>query len=485
MFAYPSGRRPGRDSGDGGKRMSPKFFDVSRGVAALISGASGALLSVSPALASGPDVIISEISSAGAWTPTGAINGMRAYTFGAGFCNIGDQGASWDAAGPNHPIVAHAVYRLYEGRFEQLGVSWASHEPLPLPSAICSSCAWAGPAVLGPGCGTTTFATYTALPANLGGRFVVDPVTGQVGAPAAPTSTDPLYRRIRLLQSEITQAQQGALYFVQALVVHPEDAASGNAQNNASYRRLDFVSQDLHVLFRSSAYQERPAIYAWRDHGNGPNTPDESVMISRVGAPGDGEFIVASRVKPLVSGRWRYDYAVQNLGSARAASAFVAPLGAGAGATAFFYRDVERHSGEPFSNGDWTLDYMGGTAEWHCEQTHQQNPNANAIRWGEMFTFSFESATPPAAATREASIRLFAPGAPGAPESVRAAVVAPADAPCPGDTNADNQVDFRDLIRVITGFGLVGPNLPGDCNRDGAVDLLDLNLVLTAFGRSC
>lgn len=61
------------------------------------------------------------------------------------------------------------------------------------------------------------------------------------------------------------------------------------------------------------------------------------------------------------------------------------------------------------------------------------------------------------------------------------------DDPCPGDTNADNQVNFSDLNAVLSSFGAQASpaELEGDVNLDGAVDFGDLNAVLSSFGVSC
>jgi hypothetical protein len=60
-----------------------------------------------------------------------------------------------------------------------------------------------------------------------------------------------------------------------------------------------------------------------------------------------------------------------------------------------------------------------------------------------------------------------------------------ADAPCPGDTNGDNMVNFSDLNTVLSEFGLTGLGLSGDLNNDGTVNFADLNAVLSAFGDDC
>ncbi len=56
---------------------------------------------------------------------------------------------------------------------------------------------------------------------------------------------------------------------------------------------------------------------------------------------------------------------------------------------------------------------------------------------------------------------------------------------CPGDTNADNRIDFADLNNLLGVFGLVRPGLAADVNRDDRVDFRDLNAVLGAFGAVC
>jgi hypothetical protein len=60
-------------------------------------------------------------------------------------------------------------------------------------------------------------------------------------------------------------------------------------------------------------------------------------------------------------------------------------------------------------------------------------------------------------------------------------------APCPGDADGDNQVNFTDLNAVLSAFGQSGaPGFSGaDLNNDGVVNFADLNAVLSAFGTAC
>lgn len=58
-------------------------------------------------------------------------------------------------------------------------------------------------------------------------------------------------------------------------------------------------------------------------------------------------------------------------------------------------------------------------------------------------------------------------------------------APCTGDANGDNMVDFADLNLVLGAFNSSGMGLPGDLNDDGVVNFTDLNLVLGNFNQPC
>ena len=96
------------------------------------------------------------------------------------------------------------------------------------------------------------------------------------------------------------------------------------------------------------------------------------------------------------------------------------------------FHDVDYHSGEPYSNTDWTIDTDGpnGHVAWFGV-THAADPNANALRWGTMYNFWFDSDQAPGAGL--AAITLFRPPGAGQPTTVSVNV------PVPGGTGL-----FRD-----------------------------------------
>ena len=196
----------------------------------------------------------------------------------------------------------------------------------------------------------------------------------------------------------------------------------------------------------SGTFTGHPAIFAWRDHGLANNTPDPSVSLIPVDVPSEGRFWVATKVTQLPSGRYLYDYAVYNLNSDRSGYSLSVPKGPGVDVSNAGFHDVSYHSGEPFSGTDWAIDSSGGSVSWTCTQTFAQNANANALRWGTMYNFWFESNSAPTAG--QVSLGLFMPGTPG--EVVFDAPV-PSSA-CLADFDANGTVEVSDIFAFLASW---------------------------------
>ncbi|MCA9252381.1 MAG: hypothetical protein KDA54_14750, partial [Phycisphaerales bacterium] len=69
---------------------------------------------------------------------------------------------------------------------------------------------------------------------------------------------------------------------------------------------------------------------------------------------------------------------------------FTVPIDSGAVVTNIGFRDVDYHSGEPYSDVDWPGTKIGGNVTWSTE-TFATNADANAIRWGTMYNFRFDA----------------------------------------------------------------------------------------------
>src|SRR5258705_8958994 len=104
----------------------------------LLSAAAIALCAGSAALAQAPDAAISDMQV----PQRGAVSspvGSASYSIGATTCNLGGAPLPVVATPGNHPVYVQNIYRLANGRFQQIRMSWAFHEVCAL-QAQCSSC---------------------------------------------------------------------------------------------------------------------------------------------------------------------------------------------------------------------------------------------------------------------------------------------------------------------------------------------------------
>ena len=121
---------------------------------------------------------------------------------------------------------------------------------------------------------------------------------------------------------------------------------------------------------------------------------------------------------------WRYEYAIHNMSSHRSGGSFEVAFADGAAISNTGFHDVPYHSGEPYDGTDWpaVVDNSGNTVRWETTEDFATNANANALRWGTLYNFWFESDTPPDSV--DASIGLFRPGT---PTSVSLRTIGPGD----------------------------------------------------------
>ena len=134
----------------------------------------------------GPDVIAGSITGPQKW---GTIGGVTSYSIGTESCNIGDEDLLWDdelndgTPANLHPLMGQNIFRLKDGRFEQLGQSWLKHAFLALNlSGLCSNnCqpSSLGSNGLGPGCNDPYSAGLNGSQTGLGPKFEVNPVKGE------------------------------------------------------------------------------------------------------------------------------------------------------------------------------------------------------------------------------------------------------------------------------------------------------------------
>ena len=352
----------------------------------------------------GPDVVVFDLFDTYKWGSSGS---KTAYSVGTESCNRGDEPVLWISNSNEHPVIAQNLYRLKDGRLEQLGQSWLKHGFVSVNGNACDSCDYPpmGGSQLGVGCSDPYWASLNGSHSRLGPRSEVNAFTGEYVMPhGVVPDSGTLTGRLQVETSDVEPSMNpGATYFVEGQYVTQDDALAGNAFNNASYRRVS-VSGSNDLLVQDSTVEGQPAIMAW-------SAIDPEVQIAEEAVPGEGTFFVASRVYDNGDETWRYEFAVFNLNSHRSARSFSVPINETTTISNAGFRDVPYHSGEPYDGTDWSfaMEPDLNRVSWSTE-SFDTNENANALRWGTMYNFWFDADEPPNESTGE--LGLFRPGTP-------------------------------------------------------------------------
>lgn len=349
-----------------------------------------ALAFAAPLAAQGADVIVGDLNGIRSY---GSVGGTAAYAVGTTSCNIGTVPLLWIASTNQHPVIGQNMFRIRNGVFEQVGQSWLKHGFTALQGNLCSPCnANPNGSALGVGCSDPYGASLNGSQGGLGPRFEVNAATGDFPYPyTSPSYSGILDRRLQISHADLDPAQNsGAIYLSEGHYVTPDDAAAGNKNNNASYRRTAFSwnGSTYNASFIGSTVRAKAAIEGWRDF-------DPTVQIQYIDIPNDGRFIVGRKVLPAAGGFSRYVYAVHNLSSDRSGASVRINVPGGTTMRNATFHDVHYHSGEPFNGTDWTPSLNANNITWQCTETHAQNANANALRWGTCYTFTFEATAAP------------------------------------------------------------------------------------------
>ena len=435
----------------------------------------------SPRTASvGPDVVPIDIFETIHWG-SGLDGAIQGYSSGTNACNIGDVPVLWHPFDNQHPVIGQNMFRLENGRFDQIGQSWLKWSFNSGNESFCGTCIDPGEYdLLGVQCSDAYTANFNGTQSRLGPKSIVNPFTGDFpqdhAFPDSGTDTD-IAGRLQVHSADIDPAlNTGALYFLEAQYVAADDSAAGNLYNNEAYRRVWIPDSSLDLSLSdpaggsSVAVPMTPAIQAWQDQ-------DPSVFLSFVDVPDDGRIYLARKVTDLGGGNWHYEIAIQNINSDRAIGGVIVRLPTGATAANLGFHFVEYHSGEIYDETPWTAAVTTVGVRWDTID-YATNPDANALRWGTLYNFWFDADVPAPSATL-IELVLFKPGTPDSLE----ARIGPIPAK-PGDTNCDGVVNFGDINPFVqalsdpAGYAGAHPGCPlsnADVNNDGAVNFADIN----------
>ncbi|MCH8150078.1 MAG: hypothetical protein IH987_19205, partial [Planctomycetes bacterium] len=425
----------------------------------------------------GPDVVVGQLRGERAY---GGEGGVSAFSFGYTVCNLGDEPVEYVANTNEHPIITHNLYRLSNGRFEQIGMSWVTHEFLALALNQCDAgCLDPGTgALLGVGCSVSNSSGVAGVQSIFAPRSPINAHTGDFPYPwSAPSPAATIGRRLQVHNSDLDPALNGgAVYFVEGQIIAPDDSTAGNQNNNASYRPVEITFTEAESRYEAMLIEStrvgQAAIRAWR-------AQDPSVVETEIQVPGEGFLILAAKATDLKDGMWRYEYALQNVNSDRSVRSFAIPLPHDARVDNIGFHDVDYHSGDPFDPADWTALLTEVSISWSTNY-YQVDLDANALRWGTLYNFRFDARACPGSTA--VSLELFKPGV---PTSITVTTTGPETGNV-GDFTEDCVLDLRDLNAFTTCLAGPGVEFPAPCmaadfNNDARIDLEDVAALQVTF----
>lgn len=484
----------------------------------MIVGCASMVLAAGPAIAIGPDVVVSTIGPT--LTRYGTTNGVTGYSATTVSCNIGDANAIWidstDLNNPNrnkHPVIGQQLYRLHNGKFEQIGMSWLKHGFCAADAPHCTnlaqrpnpayvpnnSCDW-----LGLYATDTYSAGLNGAQNTLGPRSEINAATGAYPYPYVlnwNATGNCTYKRLQIANVDLDPTMNlGARYFLEVHYITTDEANDVRA-NNASYRELivgpqattgngcasDGAGYTLSFPNSNPTVPLKPALLAW-------SAIDPAVSVTSIDIPNDGRVMIGTKVTDLGNGTWSYEYAVYNHNSDRSISSFAIPKPSSSAATfsSVGFHDVSYHSGEPFSGTDWASTVSPGssspssvgTIRWNTED-FAVNPNANAIRWSTTYNFRFISNRPPVGGTDAGAVTLglFKPGVDGDPTTINVPGIIVPSTPCPADFNQVGGVTVQDIFDYLGAYFVADTS--ADFNGADGVTVQDLFDFITAFFTGC
>lgn len=413
---------------------------------------------------SGPDVIVGDIRGTSNYSSVG---GIEAFAFGTESCNIGDEELLWNSGTPDKPVIGQHVFRIKDGVLEQIGQGWLKNGFFALSDNLCGcGCIGTDGSVLGVGCSDLYSSGLNGSQNGMSPKYEVNAFTGVYPYPGTDlTATgDGIYKRVQVAISDLDPGQDGGgTYFVEAQYVSPDDAASGNGNNNSSCVQGSVNGSGSSWDIDIDAYdtmRETTAVEAWKVF-------DSSVYVSDLFVENEGRVLVGSKVNDLGGGVYQYVYAVQNQTSDRSIDSFTVPVDPDGSYYDFQFNDVDYHSGSPVDGTDWTYTVSGSSITWECTETYAQNVWANAIRWGTVYTFSFKTTS--TAQVDSVALGVFKPATGGSNASEAFGV---AYAPTAGggggggDCNGNGTPDGDDIADG-TSTDCNGNGLPDECESLG------------------
>jgi hypothetical protein len=362
-----------------------------------------------------------------------------------------------------HPYLIMHLYRLVEGVLQQIGRSDLKHAFF----AQNGDCPCEADQVLFKGCSDLYSTSTNAWRSRLAPRAELTAATGDWTSLGSHFDGDPVddFRHHdegdhpdpfehRLTAATTDLLTPGASYYIEAWYLAKGDI---DIFNSMGYRGVSPQQGDPWTFpFTDSDLTHGSALDAWIDPAAPPSGASSTVVEA---AP--GHLKMAVQTSPLANGFFHYELALMNLDFDRQIRSLSVTLPTGAVVRTPGFDDVDEDAGN-----DWQLTVGATAATW---ATDDGDPAVNALDWGTLYNFRFDTNVVPVDA--ELTLGVLEPGDPSTLQ---------VDAKVPG-TSA---LALHRISLATTGLGMVlsepiGIDCGLDCEED-FVEGIDLRLRASA-----
>lgn len=299
-----------------------------------------------------------------------------------------------------HPFLVWNMYRISDGRIEQLGGSGVKHAFTTLNFNCSLSCGYINGSILAPGCEDVYSSGTNDSNSSQGPRFDIEPSQGLFFSTCSffdpdcngtqNNNSSSFENRLMVAESELETP--GAEYFLDSWYVIQFDT---NVWNSMGYHAINPSQSGTSWSFGPlGPFTQGPVISEWIAENNTDPMADHVVVQvpnedPRQPYPDNmpqGHLRVLVQVTEVSENRWRYNYAVQNYDFDRNIDRFDIPLPDGAQVFDTFFGDVEvdGEHGDP-----WTVDHSNGVLSF-------QAPANNPLTWFSLYNFEVETDAGPA-----------------------------------------------------------------------------------------
>ncbi|MEM1081917.1 MAG: hypothetical protein AAGH65_10090 [Pseudomonadota bacterium] len=296
-----------------------------------------------------------------------------------------------------HPYLIWNLYRISDGRLEQVGVSGMKYAFLTINVSCTINCGDGGIPqasghILWPGCEDVYGVGNNDNPSDIGPRGEINPRTGVFESTGSffdqsppggngvqdNGSNGPGENRMKVWVEDLQTPDADYLFESWYVIRDDVDIFNGMGYHPMTPNNISGNSWQYGL----GTFSQGRAVDEWVAPGGTPATGEMNVVFSDAEA---GHLQLLVKAEEIAPERWRYTYVVKNYDVDHGIESF--SINSPGNVSDWYFHDPDQDDTNEWLNNDT------GTALVFSA------PPANPLLWGQAFTFGFESEGAPVAAT--------------------------------------------------------------------------------------